>query len=74
MDTGETRIVTDIPSRQEMVKYYLTPVQQCFLYAYFCKENYTKLSPIAGVILKPTTGRNTLEDSVPISPLNILTL
>jgi len=57
--------------RQEMVKHYLTPVQQCYLCAYFCTENYTKFSPIAGVVLKPPMGPNTLEDYVPISPLNI---
>jgi hypothetical protein len=62
------------PPRHEMVKYYLTPAQQCYLCAYFCKENYIKLSPIAGVFLKPPTGLNTLEDYVPTSPLNIILL
>ena len=57
--------------RHDMVQHYLTPVRQCYLCAYFCKKNYTKLSPIAGVVLKPPTGPKALEDYVTISTLNI---
>lgn len=56
-------------SRQEMVKHYLPPVQQCYIYAYFCTENYTQLSPIAGVVLKPPIGPNTLEITYQFHPL-----
>jgi hypothetical protein len=57
--------------RQEMVKQYFTPVQEYHLCACIYKEDYAKLSPIAGVFLQLPMGGKTLQDYLSFSLLNI---
>jgi len=74
MDAGGTRSVTDISFVALSAgngKALFNTSTTVLLVCLFFTENYTKLSPIAGVVLKPPMGPNTLEDYVQISPLNI---